>query len=192
MNESPQPQDKWSDYLERIANTRDRGAFVELFNHFAPQLKAFILSTSGVGDTTQFADELIQDVMLTIWRKATSFDRKKAAASTWIFTIARNRRIDLLRKQRHLPMQLQAEDLWEDSDSNEPLESLQQRTIQSRINDSLKTLPIEQRQVLAKVYIEGKSHREVAMELKMPLGTVKSRVRLGLGRLQLALHRYEL
>ncbi|HSB96192.1 MAG TPA: sigma-70 family RNA polymerase sigma factor [Spongiibacteraceae bacterium] len=181
--------DIWRDCLRQVAQ-QDRAAFARLFKHFAPQIKAFGLSTIIPDRSGQFADELVQEVMVAIWRKATSYDAGKSAAATWIFTIARNKRIDLLRKlKRHAGM-LDIDDIWplEDEAAN-PFQMLQQRSTEQRVRESLQSLPVAQREAIALAFIEGKSHSEIAETLHLPLGTVKSRIRLAMQRLQLVLER---
>ena len=136
------------------------------------------------------ADELVQEVMLKIWTKSKSFDAKKASASTWIFTIMRNCRIDMMRKNgRHNINQddIEVDDIWDDDIENQPFVSLQHARNETVIDKSLKQLPTEQKQVLAQVYMQGKSHSEIADETGLPLGTVKSRVRMGLKKLQISI-----
>lgn len=179
----------WRGCLRLVAQ-QDRQAFARLFNHFAPQIKAFGLSTVIPDRSGQFADELVQEVMIAIWHKAGSYDAGKAGAATWIFTIARNKRIDLLRKlKRHAGM-IDIDDIWplEDEAAN-PFLTLQQRTAEQRVRESLQGLPAPQREAVALAFIEGKSHSEIAETLHLPLGTVKSRIRLAMQRLQLVLER---
>lgn len=193
MDSSPEArtaeEDCWGPVLLQVA-AQDRQAFARLFHHFAPQLKAFGLSTVIADRSGQFADELVQEVMITVWRKAGSYDPAKAAAATWIFTIARNKRIDLLRKlNRHRGL-VDIDDIWPLEDEGaSPFQLMQQRITQQRVRESLAVLPPAQREVLLMAFMEGKSHSEIALELAVPLGTVKSRVRLAMQRLQLVLDR---
>jgi RNA polymerase sigma-70 factor, ECF subfamily len=181
--------DIWRDCLRQVA-AQDRAAFARLFKHFAPQIKAFGLSTIIPDRSGQFADELVQEVMIAIWRKADSYDAGKSGAATWIFTIARNKRIDLLRKlKRHAGM-LDIDDVWPlEDESASPFQVLQQRATEQRVRASLQDLPAAQREALSLAFIEGKSHSEIAETLHLPLGTVKSRIRLAMQRLQLVLER---
>ena len=130
------------------------------------------------------ADELVQEVMIKVWQKAGGFNPHKAAASTWIYTIARNCRTDMFRRLQKFDTPLSADDIWPDDVEDAPLVAVQQRRDAERIRAMMKELPHEQAQILAKVYMEGKSHSEVAEELDLPLGTVKSRVRLAMQKLQ--------
>lgn len=135
------------------------------------------------------ADELVQEVMLKVWQKAGGFNPKKAAASTWIYTIARNCRTDMFRRLQKFDTALSADDIASPDESEEAFMILHQRRSADRIRALIKTLPPEQMQIVAKVYMEGKSHAEVSGELDIPLGTVKSRVRLALQKLQVQIER---
>jgi RNA polymerase sigma-70 factor (ECF subfamily) len=179
--------DEWSECLTLIAARQDRAAFTRLFRHFAPLIKAFALAGSSL--SASVADELVQEVMLKVWQKAGAFNPEKAAASTWVYTIARNCRTDMFRRLQKFDTPLAEEDVFPDQESEEPFALLQGRRTRERIRDLMKTLPPDQVQILAKVYMEGKSHAEAAAELDLPLGTVKSRVRLAIQKLQIQIDR---
>lgn len=179
--------DEWSECLTLIARHRDRAAFTRLFRHFAPLMRAFALSGSRL--SANHADELVQEIMLKVWQKAAAFDAEKAAASTWIYTIARNCRIDLFRRMQKFDTPLAADDVFGEQESEEAFMVLHQKRSADRIRGLIKELPIEQAQILAKLYMEGKTHAEVSEELNLPLGTVKSRVRLALQKLQIQFER---
>jgi RNA polymerase sigma factor (sigma-70 family) len=179
--------DEWSECLALIARHQDRAAFTRLFRHFAPLMKAFALSGSTL--SANHADELVQEVMLKVWQKAGAFDAEKAAASTWIYTIARNCRTDLFRRLQKFDTPLSADDVSGAGESEEAFMVLHQKRSRDRIRALITELPNDQAQILAKVYMEGRSHAEVAGELDIPLGTVKSRVRLALQKLHIQLER---
>lgn len=192
----------WSNLLLRVAENSDRLAFRELFDHFGPLVKAFTWKVSLPDQAESLADELVQETMLKVWTKAGSFDASMASASTWIFTIARNTRIDLLRKNsRHTrntistdtedsPLdRLETDELWLEQRDTDLFNHLARQRSRRQILESMKELPREQSYILEKVYMEDKSHSEVATELDLPLGTVKSRVRLALKKLQLTVDR---
>ena len=182
-------RDPWSACIQQVAGG-DRAAFARLFAHFAPQIKAFGLTTVLPDRSGQFADELVQEVMITVWNKAAAYDVDKASSATWIFTIARNKRIDLLRKLKRHHGMLDIDDVFPlEDEAAGPFQLLQQRVTQQRVRESLTTLPPAQRDVLVLAFIEGKSHSEIAAALALPLGTVKSRIRLAMQRLQLVLER---
>ncbi len=189
---SEKSKDHWSSLLERVGQSQDRDAFRDLFKHFGPQIKYYAIS-NGLAHQ---ADELVQEVMISIWRRASLYDWRKAAASTWIFTIARNQRIDMLRKIQRgsAEMPLETEDLWQIPGDNEkdPVPSLHRIIAERRIRESFEHLPEEQVTVLAKVYLEHKSHQAVSEEMGIPLGTVKSRVRLALSKLKVILQDQDL
>ncbi|MEM8563276.1 MAG: sigma-70 family RNA polymerase sigma factor [Pseudomonadota bacterium] len=171
-----------------IAQKEDRAAFTRFFRHFAPLIKAFALAGSSL--SASLADELVQEVMLKVWQKAGGFNPEKAAASTWVYTIARNCRTDMFRRLQKFDTPLSEEDVMpEQGSSEEPLAMLQDRRSRESIRNLMKTLPPDQMQILAKVYMEGKSHAEAANELDLPLGTVKSRVRLAIQKLQIQIDR---
>jgi RNA polymerase sigma-70 factor (ECF subfamily) len=180
----PSP-DEWSSLLEKVGVDKDRQAFSSLFEHFAPLLKGFLMKGSNIGP--ELAEELAQETMIKVWRRAASFQRAKSTASTWIFTIARNSRIDLYRRESRKQVQLDADDFYDQSIENPSLVSLVQVRNKQTVLEHLKALPREQHEVVAKIYYEGKSHTEVAQELSLPLGTVKSRIRLALKRMSVRL-----
>jgi RNA polymerase sigma-70 factor (ECF subfamily) len=175
----------WSELLERLGEAKDEAVFCEIHAHFAPLIRSFLQSRNpnlGVSN----AEDIVQDVMTKVWFKADSFDSKKAAASTWIYTLARNAHIDLMRKNGAKDAKtdpLTTEDIWED-ETSQPYIYLYQSRAEEQVANLMGRLPVEQRTCLEKAYMEGKSHSEIASELGLPLGTVKSRVRLGLKRMQ--------
>lgn len=182
--------DDWSALLTRVGAERDRAAFERLFRHFAPLIKGFHHSRNTQVLCAEAADELVQEVMFRVWRRAPSFDSRKASASTWIYTIMRNCRIDLLRRNsRHqgADNDIDVDDIWDESTDDQPLVFLQQRRNERDVTEGLRSLPADQSHVLKKAYMEGKSHSEISAELGLPLGTVKSRVRLALKKLQASL-----
>jgi len=130
------------------------------------------------------ADELVQEVMLKVWQKAGGFNPEKAAASTWVYTIARNCRTDMFRRLQKFDTPLASDDFELESEEQESFVVLHTRRGAERVRELMGDLPPDQAQILAKVYMEGKSHSEAAAELDLPLGTVKSRVRLAIQKLQ--------
>ncbi|HZH26146.1 MAG TPA: sigma-70 family RNA polymerase sigma factor [Azospirillaceae bacterium] len=168
-------------WLVAVGRARDRAAFARLFAAFAPRIKAYLLRQ---GADRAAADELVQEVMMLVWRRAETFDPVQASAATWMFTIARNKRIDALRRERR--PEIDAQDL---ALVPEPAESADRRieATQSgaRLRKALEDLPPEQAELLRQAYYEGKPHSLIAEESGLPLGTVKSRIRLALGRLRI-------
>ena len=168
--------------IARIAK-KDKEAFAALFSDYAIRVKAFLMR---YGTSPTDADDLAQDVMVQVWRRAETFDPAKASASTWVFTIARNRRIDRLRKiARATP--LEDDPLFQPDPEPDALEVLSANDRQIRVQEALNNLNKEQRQVIEASFFVGMSHGEVADALGLPLGTVKSRIRLGFKALRTAL-----
>ena len=171
-------QDHWVTCLERIRDNKDQKAFVDLFQHFAPRVKAFVMRG---GTDAALADETAQEVMATVWQKAHLFDPARASVATWIFTIARNRKIDAIRKQRRP----EPEDLtWgpEAEPDQDDVITLQQES--AKLADAIKTLPDKQRVLIEQAYFGDLSHSEIAEQTGLPLGTIKSRIRLALERVR--------
>lgn len=180
--------DEWADCLEAIAEQQDRQSFVQLFKHFAPQIKGYARSSGLTMMGDALADELVQETMTNLWRKAHLFDRNKASATTWVFTIARNLRVDLLRRQSKHMTGLTSDDLWEEpATDDDQTDRIHQGHMAHHIQAGITQLPLEQRQVIGKVFLEDKSHQEAANDLNLPLGTVKSRIRLALKKLRIGL-----
>ena len=179
-------KENWNAHLEKVGSDQDREAFSRLFAHFSPFLKAFLLKSGGL--TPENAEELVQETMIKVWRKAPTFSASQASASTWIYTIARNTRIDWLRKQnRQNPDDLTAEDIYDEREEPTPYSSLVQIRNKRHISEQLDKLPEEQAEVLKLMYFQGKSGQQVADSLDLPLGTVKSRIRLALNKMKLGL-----
>lgn len=176
--------------MQRVAEQRDENALGQLFDHFVPLLRAYSLSQQP--GAMLVADELAQEVLIRVWEKAHTYDPKKAAVSTWVFTLARNYRIDQIRKNARFATDIDPETIWQDMaqpEEENPFEMAERSRSEERIHEGLQQLPPDQRQVLARVYLQGKSHSEAAQELGLPLGTVKSRVRLALQKMELFLAR---
>lgn len=179
--------DEAADLIEAIAARQDRAAFAALFRHFAPRLKAFVMRGGTDADTAQ---EVAQEALVMVWRKAASFDRTRASAATWLYTIARNKRIDLLRRGAR---PIDTED-WLAVYAPEPEaadKSVLAGQTYTRVKELLGGLSEDQLVVIQKAFFEDKTHSVIAEELKLPLGTVKSRIRLALGRLREALEKDE-
>ncbi|WP_018014244.1 sigma-70 family RNA polymerase sigma factor [Teredinibacter turnerae] len=175
--------------IKSVADTRDRKAFERLFDHFVPLLRAFSLSAQP--GAYILADEVAQEVMIKVWKKAHTYNPDVASVSTWIFTLARNARIDYLRKNSRHQSDIDPENVWGDlvDEGNDPFLAAQQKRNETMIRDSLAELPEEQKTALMKVYMEGKTHKEVATDLGLPLGTVKSRIRLALHKMAISVTR---
>lgn len=161
-----------------VRNSRDRAAFASLFDYFAPRLKGFIMR-SGMGSAQ--AEEVVQEVMLTVWRKADQFDPTRAQVSAWIYQIARNRHIDVIRKEnRPIP-----EELTLDPDATPDASQIfgvEQET--EKLKQALARLNPDQRLIIEKAYLGELTHQEISTQTGLPLGTIKSRIRLGLEKLR--------
>jgi len=182
-----QRDDAWSCLLEKVGQSRDEQAFAQLFAHFAPLIKGFCLGNLNSNFLADAADEVVQEVMFKVWQKAPGYDSTKAAASTWIYTVMRNCRIDLMRRNRRTPSDndgIEIDDIWDEADDDLAFVYLQQSSNEALIEKSFTQLPPEQRQVLTQVYMQGKTHQQISDETGLPLGTVKSRVRIGLKKMQ--------
>ena len=176
------------DGLVEACARKDRAAFAELFGFLAPRLKADLKRLAS-DDAT--AEELTQEVMLTVWRKAGLFDPKQASASTWIYRIARNRRIDLARKDGKPALDAD-EPLLPPGGVEAPDDAVFARDREAKVREALKTLPAEQVELLRLAFFEGLSHSEIAERQDLPLGTVKSRLRLAFDKLRGVLGRDDL
>ena len=168
----------WSDCILAIAARRDRPRFTELFLHFGPRLQSFFLR---LGATPGQAEDLAQETMLTVWRKADQFDPSRAGAATWIFTVARNLRADARRRERD-PTPLA--ELYEGMNVPMPSDMLIAAEQSHRVRRAIAELPPEQVEVIRLSFFEDRPHGEIAALLQIPLGTVKSRARLGMARLR--------
>ncbi len=163
-----------ADLLSKVAQSRDIEAFRRLYDLYGPRVKAYMMR-QGADATT--AEDLAQETLLTVWRKAALYSDEKGSATTWIFTIARNLRIDRLR--REMAWQPLPENRDEEASGDPgPDDELATRERRDRVRAALATLPQDQAEVVALSYVEGLSHSEIAERLGVPLGTVKSRMRL--------------
>lgn len=170
----------FADLLFLVATRQDRPAFAELFAYYAPRVKSYLLRLGA--DNAQ-AEEIAQDVMVTVWRKAALFDRAQASVSTWIFRIARNRRIDVFRRARKPDLDPE-EPMILPSGVDAPDSRIEALETETRVRAAMKGLPEEQLLLLRLAFYEGLSHREIADKLDVPLGTVKSRIRLAFGKMK--------
>lgn len=181
----PTERDRLADCVEQIAQAKSRAAFSEIFSYFAPRLKSYLIR---LGSEASSAEEIMQDVMLNVWRKAEQYDRRQASVSTWIFRIARNRRIDTLRRLNK--PELDAEDpMLKPAEAEQPDITVNRAQIEVQVREAMETLPEEQLILLKAAFYEGLSHSEIAKKFDLPLGTVKSRIRLAFLRLRGSLER---
>ena len=169
-----------AEFLQRIAEREDVEAFRKLFQAYAPRVKAYMMRQGADANT---AEELAQETLLTVWRKAALYSGEKGSATTWIFTIARNLRIDRLRREMSW-VELPDGHNEEPSPDALPDEILSEHERKGRVQRALASLPPDQYEVVALSYVEGLSHSEIAERLGLPLGTVKSRMRLAYGKVR--------
>lgn len=174
---------RWAGLIAAVARDKDREAFATLFTHFAPRIKTFMRRS---GASEQSADELAQEALLTVWSKANLFDPNSVGASAWIFTIARNLRIDALRREKRTRT-TDTDDIdleFQVDDGPSPDAGLAAAQMESRVRNALATLPDDQLRVIELSFFDEKAHAEIAKSLQIPLGTVKSRLRLAMNRLR--------
>ncbi|MGC6537020.1 MAG: sigma-70 family RNA polymerase sigma factor [Candidatus Puniceispirillaceae bacterium] len=187
VNDNVNTRAELDELLMRVGRDRDRSAFAELFSYFAPRLKSFLLR---LGTDMSTAEELAQEAMIMVWRRAETYDPAQAGASTWIFTIARNKRIDRLRRDgRPLPDMLDPAMMPDQPETGD--QAVSRHEEEEKLRLALKKLPEEQAKMIFAAYYEEKSHREIAEESGLPLGTVKSRIRLALSRMRTGLNEME-
>lgn len=185
-NEDVPLRETHSDLLCKVASG-DKAAFVVLFDHFAPRIKSYFISR-GMDEVA--ADDLAQEALLNVWRRASSYDPSQSAASTWIFTVARNKRIDILRKNQRRHAVSTDPNLMQDIEIDEsPLQDSQIIAASEAdiVKKAVDDLPEEQARMIRMSFFEDMTHNDIAEQTGIPLGTVKSRIRLALGRLKKAM-----
>lgn len=175
--------DRLSRLLSTIAEKRDQAAFREMFDALAPRIRAFI---GRRGADPQSVEEVLQETFVTIWKKAHMFDPTRASASTWIYTIARNARIDLLRKEGRPGFDPNDPALVNEAEPS-AFQAVARTEDATRIRNACATLSPEQREVIHLAFFEDRTHGEIAQVLDLPLGTVKSRIRLAMNHIRAAL-----
>lgn len=169
--------------LSRIAEDACRQSFAALFEHFAPRIKGFMMRG---GTPEEMAEEIVQETMVTVWTKAGQFDPAKAGAATWIFTIARNKRIDMIRRQRR-PEPDPMDPMFEPEPEPDGERVLSMRQDEDRVRAAILDLPADQAEVVRLSFYESLPHSVIADRLGLPLGTVKSRLRLAFRKVRGAL-----
>jgi RNA polymerase sigma-70 factor (ECF subfamily) len=184
---SERSEDDLNDLIRAISEDRDRRAFTRLFQLMAPKVKGYCVKR---GSSPSAAEETTQETMIQVWNKAGQFDPQRASAATWIYTIARNKRIDQFRREQHPT--LTAEDIIHDT--SEPIDAqtgMEQAETGETLADRIRDLSAEQAEVIRKAFFEDKTHQDIAKDLDLPLGTVKSRIRLALAKLRSSMPEYE-
>lgn len=182
LSDEPATRPDWTNIISRIANQRDKQAFETFFDHFASKVKAYGLSQRA--DTNISADELVQEVMLKVWQKAHTYNKELSSVTTWLYTLTRNCWIDQCRRTR-TNISLSIDDLWYEEEAEpDPFHAIYRQRREQRVRAGLRELPQEQCQVLSQIYLQGKTQQETASILGIPLGTVKSRIRLAIDKLE--------
>lgn len=173
--------------VSRIAMSRDEAAFEALFSVFGTRVKAMLLRQ---GCDPQIAEDIAQEALLSVWRKSALYEPGKGSVATWIYTIARNLRIDRLRRERVF-QELDEDRLEEASDAPLPDARLESRQTEARMRKVLAELPTEQVEVVMLAYVDGLSHSEISARLSLPMGTVKSRMRLAYQKIRTSFEDYQ-
>lgn len=183
----PAPVNRWgsmSELLSMIATDRSDDAFRRLYDEFGPKVRRYMMQQGADAD---LADELAQETLVTVWRKAALYSPEKGSPTTWIFTIARNLRIDRIRRQRAWQELTDEQAASIPSEDPAPDATIDERQRQARVQAALRELPPDQIEVVTLAFMEGMAHSEIAERLQLPLGTVKSRIRLAYSKLRSAL-----
>jgi RNA polymerase sigma-70 factor, ECF subfamily len=165
----------------RVAATQDRDAFVELFEHYAPRVKAMMIRR---GASPHRAEDLAQETLLKVWRKAGQYDPVRATASAWVYAIARNVSVDVARREGRAATWAEEENIPDEADPDEPERQLIAAEREDAVRSTIVSLPSDQLRVVRLSFFDGLAHAEIAKLLGIPLGTVKSRIRLALQRLR--------
>jgi RNA polymerase sigma-70 factor (ECF subfamily) len=166
--------------IVQVALKQDRQAFATLFDHFAPRLKSFMMRKNT---SAELAEDLVQEAMIAVWTKASLYEPSKGSVTTWVFTIARNLRIDRARRDVHMPT-TELGDYDEPSEAPEGEELLVRKQEDGLVSRALQSIPEEQRRILVLSFVDDLPQSEIAERLSIPLGTVKSRMRLAYGHLR--------
>ncbi|MFN3701909.1 sigma-70 family RNA polymerase sigma factor [Thermomonas sp.] len=179
---SPGDPGYWSGQMQAVARRRDQDCFMRIYDHFAPRVRLYL---RGLGVPEAVAEELAQEALLRLWQRAESYDANRSALSTWLFRIARNLHIDRLRRENHW-IAVDTEPEWEleEEPQNPVFSSAESYAAHADLNERIERLSATQARLIRMSYFEAKSHQQIADELGMPLGTVKSSIRRAFQRLQ--------
>ncbi|MDA3914346.1 sigma-70 family RNA polymerase sigma factor [Oleiagrimonas sp.] len=186
VNKAGDETTSWAPQMEAIATHRDRDCFMQIYDHFSPRLQRYLM---GLGVRPGLAEELVQEALLRLWRKAAQFNPERASLSTWLFRIARNLYIDHVRREPDWqPIQDGLEQLERERPKAQRSET-EAFAEHEELKKAILELPAMQARLIRMSYFEAKSHREISEELSMPLGSVKSRLRKAFGTLSLNVRR---
>lgn len=170
----------WAKLVVQIAESSDRRAFQTVYDYYGPRVKSFTMRS---GISPDIAEEISQETMMMVWRKADKYNPSLASVSTWIFTIARNKKIDRFRKDSK-PLPDANDPTFAGEAEISPEESTWHSINADKVHEALRKLPEDQRQVLSMAFLEDNPHQKISDKLNLPLGTVKSRIRLGMAKLR--------
>ncbi|MDN4501057.1 sigma-70 family RNA polymerase sigma factor [Alteromonadaceae bacterium BrNp21-10] len=170
-------------WLNAIGSVRDKQAFSQLFKWFAPKIKQFGFKQFN---SEAQAMELVQETMTNIWRKSHLYDQNKSAPTTWLYSIMRNMSFDMLRKIQTQREETISDDIWSSEQFNNILQTpvFQDHLLEKNINNSLENLPKNQQQIIVGLYYQQATQEQLAQQLNLPIGTIKSRLRLALNKLR--------
>ncbi|WP_460821269.1 sigma-70 family RNA polymerase sigma factor [Lysobacter olei] len=171
----------WAGEMVAVARLRDRDSFMRIYDHFMPRLCLYL---RGLGNPEAVAEELTQESLLRLWQRATLYDPQQAAVSTWLFRIARNLHIDRIRREPHWAQMLEEGHAEAEPDADRSFTTAEDYAEHEHLKGRIDELPATQARLMRMSYFEAKSHQEIADELAMPLGTVKSHLRRAFLRLQ--------
>ena len=171
----------WTADMLSVARARDRAAFMRLYDHFMPRLCLYL---RGLGSPEAVAEELAQEALLRLWQRAAMYDPQQGAVSTWLFRIGRNLHIDRIRREPGWVQVLEEAAPASDEELARPFTSAEDYAEHVHLQRRIEDLPAVQARLMRMSYFEAKSHQEIATELGMPLGTVKSHLRRAFLRLQ--------
>jgi len=180
---TPVPRDvqDWTGDMLAVARQRDRASFMRLYDHFMPRLCLYL---RGLGSPEAVAEELSQEALLRLWQRASMYDPQQGAVSTWLFRIGRNLHIDRVRREPGWVQILEDAGPAVDDELARPFSSAEDHAEYAHLQRRIEELPPVQARLMRMSYFEAKSHQEIADELQMPLGTVKSHLRRAFLRLQ--------
>lgn len=182
-NQVPETHD-WAVQMAAVSLQRDRASFMRIYDHFAPRLQRYL---RNLGVAEHLADELVQEALLTLWRKASMFDPTRASLSTWLYRVARNLYIDHVRREPHwLPIQ-EGLDRLDHAEADRRTSQPESYIDQDLLKQAIDRLPPIQAKLVRMCYLESKSHTEISRELDMPLGSVKSSLRRSFAKLQVSM-----
>jgi len=179
---SPGEPGYWSGQMQAVARRRDQICFMRIYDHFAPRVRLYL---RGLGVREAVAEELAQEALLRLWQRADSYDADRSTLSTWLFRIARNLHIDRLRRENQwIAVDLEPALEIETETDNPAFSSAESFVAHADLNKRIERLSTTQARLIRMSYFEAKSHQQIADELGMPLGTVKSSIRRAFLRLQ--------